>query len=155
MTFHASFTTLRNMWNDHFVKSSHNSFLPIHNPAASIHTSPCAASRNDNGYQKSKTQWVFTPLGHRFGSTFRPIDLLMGTKSELLDLWAPVCSYLLELWARVCSYLLNLWARICSYNTQTCKSMGFLNLIQPSAIVILFCDFLVNLTFLLLHFLFW
>ena len=36
-----------------------------------------SACRDDNGTQ---TRWVFTPLGYGFGSTFRSMDLLMGTK---------------------------------------------------------------------------
>ena len=67
---------------------------------------------------------MFAPLGYGFGSTFRPVGLLMGTKS----------------------YPLGLWARVYSYNTRTREPMGFLNPIQHRAIVILFCDFITNLT---------
>ena len=59
-----------------------------------------------------------------FGSTFRPVSLLMGTKS----------------------YLLGLCTRVCSYNTQIREPMSYLNLIQHRAIVILFCEFITNLT---------
>ena len=65
-------------------------------------------------------------------STFKPVGLLMGTKS----------------------YPLGLWARVCSYNTRTCEPMGFLNPIQHRAIVILFCEFLTNLTSLSFDFYF-
>ena len=44
------------------------------------------------------------------------------------------------------SYPLGLWARVCSYNTQTREPMGFLNPIQHRSIVILFCEFITNLT---------
>ena len=37
--------------------------------------------RDGNGYPKPETRWVFAPLGYGFGSTFRPVGLLMGTKS--------------------------------------------------------------------------
>ena len=64
-------------------------------------------------------RWIFTPLlMYGFETTFRPVDLLMGTKS----------------------YLLSLWVRICSCNTRTHKPMCFLiqSNLQYSAIVILF-----------------
>jgi hypothetical protein len=35
-------------------------------------------TRDDNGYPKPETRWVFTPLGYRFGSIFIPMGLLMG-----------------------------------------------------------------------------
>ena len=44
--------------------------------------------RDGNGYPKPETRRVFAPLGYGFGSTFRPVGLLMGTKSYLLGLWA-------------------------------------------------------------------
>ena len=44
------------------------------------------------------------------------------------------------------SYLLGLCARVCSYNTQTREPMGYLNPIQHRAIVILFYEFITNLT---------
>jgi hypothetical protein len=44
---------------------------------------------------------------------------------------------------------LGLWVWVCSYNTQTRKPVDFLNQIQPSAIAILFCEFIINLTSLL------
>ena len=59
---------------------------------------------------------VFTSLGYEFGSTLRPVGLLMSTKS----------------------YLLGLWTRVCSYNIRTREPMSFLNLILYRAIVILF-----------------
>ena len=65
----------------------------------------------------------------RFGSIFRPVDLLMGTKS----------------------YPLGLWTRVCFYNTRTREPMDFLNLIQHRAIVILFREFITNLTSLSLN----
>jgi hypothetical protein len=34
--------------------------------------------RDDNGYPKPETRWVFTPLGYRFGLIFIPMSLLMG-----------------------------------------------------------------------------
>ena len=88
-----------------------------------------SACRDDNGTQ---TRWVFTPLEYGFESTFRSVDLLMDTKS----------------------YLLGLWTRVCSYDTQTRKPIGFLNLIQPSTIVIFIYDFSINLISVLSHFLF-
>ena len=81
-------------------------------------------SRDANGYPKLETRWVFAPLEYGFGSTFRPVGLLIGTKS----------------------YPLGLWARVCSYNTRTREPMDFLNPIQHRAIVILFCEFITNLT---------
>jgi hypothetical protein len=44
--------------------------------------------RDDNGYPKSETRRVFTPLEHGFRLIFRPVDLLMGTKFYPLGLWA-------------------------------------------------------------------
>ena len=44
------------------------------------------------------------------------------------------------------SYPLGLWARVCFYNTRTREPMDFLNLIQHRAIVILFREFITNLT---------
>ena len=81
-------------------------------------------ARVGNGYLKSETRWVFIPLGYGFGSIFRPVSFLKGTKS----------------------YPLGLWARICSYNIRIREPMGFLNPIQHRAIVILFCEFITNLT---------
>ena len=49
------------------------------------------------------------------------------------------------------SYPLGLWARVCSYNTRTRELMGFLNPIQHRAIVILFHEFITNLTSLSLN----
>ena len=43
-------------------------------------------------------------------------------------------------------YPLSLWVRVCSYNTRTREPIGFLNPIQHRAIVILFCEFITNLT---------
>ena len=89
--------------------------------------------RDGNRYMKPEIRLVFTPLKYGFGSTFRPVDLLMGTKF----------------------YSLGLWVRVCSYKTQTRKPMDFLNPTQPSVIVILFYKFIINLTSHLLPFLFW
>ena len=80
--------------------------------------------RDGNGYPKSETRRIFAPLGYGFGSTFRPVSLLMGTKS----------------------YPLGLWAWVCYYNTQIREPMGFLNPIQHREIVILFCEIITNLT---------
>ena len=85
-------------------------------------------------------QWVseirnpmsFSSLGYEFGSTFRPVGLLMSTKS----------------------YPLGLWARVCFYNTRTREPMDFLNLIQHRAIVILFREFITNLTSIFPQFIF-
>jgi len=47
---------------------------------------PFLGCRDGNGYPKP--DGFFTPLGYGFGSTFRPVDLLMGTKFYPLGLWA-------------------------------------------------------------------
>jgi hypothetical protein len=72
--------------------------------------------RDGNGYPKSETRWVFTPLGYGFGSIFIPMDLLMGINL----------------------YPSGLWVRVCSYSTQTREPVGFLNPTKPSA----YCHFI-------------
>jgi hypothetical protein len=74
------------------------------------------ASRDDNGYPKPETRWVFTPLGYGFGSIFIPMGLLMGINL----------------------YPAGLWVRVCSYSTQTREPVGFLNPAKPSS----YCHFI-------------
>ena len=73
-------------------------------PNASSVRHPCML-RVGNWYPKPKTRWVFTPLGHEFGSLSRPVGLLMDKNSDTLGL-------------RV---------RVWEWRTRTRKPVGFLN----------------------------
>ncbi|KAL6635019.1 hypothetical protein ACP70R_027690 [Stipagrostis hirtigluma subsp. patula] len=66
-------------------------------------------TRDGNGYPRPETQWVFTLLGHGFGSKPGPMGLLVGQNLNPAGLWAWV------------------W----DHSTQTRKPMGIFNPPQP------------------------
>jgi hypothetical protein len=75
-----------------------------------------AGTRDDDGYPKPETRWVFTLLGYEFESIFILMGLLMGINI----------------------YPAGLWVRVCSYSTQTREPVSFLNPTKPSA----YCHFI-------------